>query len=370
MSDSHGTGTFPKISLDTLANLELAGMSARRGPSRDAEPSLRLDSMLLVDFTDALSVDALFQFKPRKPLAVSDPNKDLFINQGAGRAEGGKLKELYVRYGNFRLGKFVQDFGRAYALLPGPYAADFIEEAEQGYETSDMIGGEWLHVFENEEGGWRQISFSAFMVDRTFLHESFPFNEGLVRYKDGGVANTRLPENLMLTYDVFNKPIGNWAQLTTQASVVRYGRSYGAQRGEIWSTLGGDLAVPIRGSVASTLSGDYAQIRVYAEATRRQNFEGSAGRRRDFLSGSIEFLTGHWVYDFTTTQRWTSDRIRPLQKDELYTLTLTYNFPRQTAVALSVANEHAAERDGIYAGLRITHAFSACNRCLMGTRAF
>lgn len=60
------------------------------------------------------------------------------------------MKELY---GDYRIGKFVQDFGRAYALLPGAQAADFIEETEQGYEPSEMFGLEKLHVFEDESHG-------------------------------------------------------------------------------------------------------------------------------------------------------------------------------------------------------------------------
>ena len=271
--------SFPKISFDTLVNFEFAGFSAKDGPGEGPVPSLRFDSTFLLDINDKVSVDGLFQFKPRQPRAADDPNRDLFINQGAGRREGGKMKELYVRYGDYRIGKFVQDFGRAYSLLPGPYAADFIEEREQGYEPSDMLGVERIHVFKDENGGWRQLSVSAFMVDRTFLHESFPYNEGMVHYKDGGVGNTRWPENVMVTYDVLNKPIGNWGQLTYQASVIRYGRSYGAQRGEIWGTLGGDLAIPLHGSVANTLRGNYSQLRLYVEAARRDNFEGFAGRR-------------------------------------------------------------------------------------------
>ncbi|WP_404710146.1 hypothetical protein [Sphingomonas sp. MMS24-J13] len=368
--DAQPIGDFPKLSFDTLFNFELAGMSASAGPSRHFMPSLRFDSTLLVDLTDQLSLDGLFQFKPRQPLSASDPNQNLFINQGAGRREGGKMKELYLRYGNFRVGKFVQDFGRAYALLPGPYAADFIEEPEQGYEPSDMIGGEWLHVFESELGGWRQLTVSAFMVDRTFLHESFPYNEGMIHYKDGGVGNTRLPENIMVTFDNLNMPIGHWGQLTWQASVIRWGKTYGAERGERWATLGGDLAIPLRRSVASTLRQDYSQIRLYVEGAIRHNFNGFADRQRDYLSGSIEYLSGRWLFDATTTQRWTTDPIQPLQKDELYTGTIGFNLPSQTTISASVARELVDHRTGVYAGIRLTRTLTTCSRCLLKGRAY
>jgi len=357
-------GGWPKISFDSLANLEFAGMAARDGPSRGPGPSLRLDSTLLVEFDSALSLDGLFQFKPRQPLPKDDPNRDLFINQGAGRREGGKMKELYVRYGDYRFGKFVQDFGRAYALLPGPYAADFIEEPDEGYEPSEMIGVERLHVFDNENGGWRQLSLAVFMVDRTFLHQSFPFNEGMIHYEDGGVGNTRWPENVMLTFDTYNMPLGRGAHLSYQASVIRWGRTYGAERGEWWTTLGGDLTVPLRGSVDDTLRGRYSHLRLYLEAARRDNFQGLAGRARTYLSGSAEYMSGPWVFDLTTTQRWTTDRVLPLQKDEIYTATMGYTLPSQTVVWLSAAHEKVADRRGVYAGVRLSQTFTICSKCI------
>ena len=106
------------------------------GTDRGPDLNLRLDSTLLVDISDGLSVDGLFQVKSRSPFLASDPNRNLFINQGAGRKEGGKMKELYVRSGDWRVGKFVQDFGRAYALLASPFADDFVAEPEEGYEPS------------------------------------------------------------------------------------------------------------------------------------------------------------------------------------------------------------------------------------------
>ena len=371
-TDDHmgGIDSYPKLSFDTLFSVEAAGFLPRDGGARGPGPSLRFDSTALYEVNDKLSIDALFQFKPRQPLGFDDPNNQLFINQGAGRREGGKFKELYVRYGDYRIGKFVQDFGRAYALLPGPYAADFIEEADQGYELSDMIGVERIHVFGNEQQGWKQLSLSLFMFDRTSLHESFPYNEGSVQLRDGGVANTRYPENFMVTYDVLNRPVGHWGQLTYQASFARFGRSQGAERGELWGTAGADLAIPLNGSVESTLSGRYSQLRLYVEATRRENYEGFAGRTRDYLSLSAELLRGRWLYDLTTTQRWTTDRVMPLEKGELYTGTVGYNLPSQTTVSLSLAHERVADRQGVYAGLRLTQTVTSLSKALLKGRYF
>lgn len=363
-------GAWPKIGFDTTAAIELAGFDAASGPDRDADPSLRLDSAFLAEFSDSLSLAALFQVKPREPLPADDPNRDFFINQGAQRREGGKFKELYIRSGDWRVGKFVQAFGRAYALLPGAYAADLIEEPEEGYEPSDMIGVEKIHVFDDESKGWRQLTLSAFMVDRTFLHESFPYNEGRIDLRDGGVGNTRLPENLMATYDVLNRPVGTWAHMSYQASVIRWGRTYGAERGEVWGALGADLTVPLRGTVSDTLRGEYAQLLFYAEAARRENFEGVPGRARNWVSGSVEYLTGPWTFDFTTTQRWTVDRADPTRRDRLYTANVGYGLPTNTLLAISAAHETIGDRSGIYGGLRITQTLTTCDRCLVRGRHF
>jgi hypothetical protein len=363
--NTDGDGGWPKVGLDTVASLEYAGMQAPDGPHRGPDANFRLDSTFLAEFNDTLSVDGLFQIKSRSPLSSTDPNRNLFINQGAGRDEGGKMKELYVRYGDYRIGKFVQDFGRAYAFLASPFAADFVEEPEQGYEPADMIGVERIHVFGNESTGWRQLSVSAFMVDRTFLHQSLGYNEGMVKLQNGGVGNTNYPENLMVTYDVLNQPVGRWAQVTYQASVIRYGKSYGAQQGEWWSTLGGDLTIPLRASVADTLRYRYSQIRFYVEGARRDNFEGFAGRTRNYLSASAEYTDGPLVLDLTTSQRWTTDRIEPLQKDELYTASVGYTLPwSQTVAAVALGQEKVADRQGLYAGFRLTQTLTTCSRCL------
>jgi hypothetical protein len=356
-------GGWPKLGLETIANLEYAGFAAQGGPSRGPDLRLRFDSTFLAQFNDSLSLDGLFQFKPRQPLPASDPNHDLFINQGPARNEGGKMKELYVRSGDYRIGKFVQDFGRAYVLLPGPQAADFTEESEQGYEPTEMIGVEKIHVFDSEDEGWRQLSLSAFMVDRTFLHQSFPYNEGMIHYADGGIGNTRLPENFMATWDVLNQPVGGWAHLNYQASAIRWGKTFGAQQGEWWTTLGGDISVPLQGSVEDTLRGNYSQLHFYVEGARRDNFEGVSGRARDFLSASAEYMMGQWVADLTTTQRWTTNGNALLQKDELYTGSIGYTLPSRTVAALSIGHEIVGSHQGLYVGIRLTQTLTTCSMC-------
>ena len=370
MEPDVAVGGWPKIGLDTAFAVEYAGLNSRRGPDRDWGPSLRVDSTLLVDLDDSTQVSALFQVKPREPLAASDPNRDLFINQGAGREEGGKFKELYLRHGDWRFGKFVQGFGRAYANLPGPYAADMIEEPEEGYEPSDMIGIERLHVFDDESKGWRQVTATLFMVDRTFLHESFPYNEGLIHYRDGGVGNTRWPENLMIAYDVLNRPVGTWAHMNYQLSAIRWGKTYGNDRAEFWTTAGADLVIPLKGSIAETLRSEYSQLLIYGEAARRDNFEGVAGRARNWVSGSVEYMTGAWTFDLTATERWTTDRTDPTRRDHLYTGTLGYALPTNTVTQFSVASEEIGDRSGIYAGLRITQTLTTCDRCLAKGRHY
>jgi hypothetical protein len=365
-----GVGGWPKFGLATIAVVEFGALDARSGPDRGPSLGLRVDSTMLLEINDSLSIDGLFQWKPRKPPSPTDPNQFLYINQDAGRAEGGKMKELFVRYGNYRIGKFVQNFGRAYFFLPGPFARDFIEEAEQGYEPADMIGAEAIHLFKGDSGGWRQLSVAAFIVDRTFLHQSWPYNEGMVHYKDGGVGNTHWPENVMVTFDNLDMPVGNWGHLTWQVGAIRWGKTYGAERGEFWSTLGGDLAIPLQGSVEDTLRGRYRQLRLYVEAARRDSFQGIAGRSRNFLSASAEYLIGPWILDLTTSQRWTRDRLLPLQKDEFYSASVGYTLPSQTIVSASLTHEQVADRQGFYWGLTLTQTITTCSRCLTKGRAY
>jgi hypothetical protein len=233
-----------------------------------------------------------------------------------------------------------------------------------------MIGAEAIHIFNGESGGWRMLTVSAFFVDRTFLHESWPYNEGRIHYKDGGVGNTHWPENVMVTFDNLNMPLGHWGQLTWQAGIIRWGRTYGVQRGEFWTTLGGDLAIPLRGSVADTLSGRYSQLHLYVEGARRANFQGAAGRSRNFLSASAEYLNGPWIADLTTTQRWTRDRLLPLQKDEFYTATLAYTLPSVTLVSVSLTHEKVGARQGFYGGITLTQILTTCSKCLTKGRAY
>src|SRR5258705_1639245 len=166
-NSSEGVGFWPKFSFETIAALEYGGIWPKDGPGRGPDLKLWFDSTFIAQINENLSFDGLFQFKPRQPLSATDLNQQLFINQAPGLQEGGKMKELFVRYGNYRFGKFVPDFGRAYNLMPGFQAQDFVAEAEQGYEPAEMTGVEWIHIFPNENGGWRQLSVSAVMVDRT-----------------------------------------------------------------------------------------------------------------------------------------------------------------------------------------------------------
>ena len=134
--------------------------------------------------------------------------------------------------------------------------------------------------------------------------------------------------------------------------------------------MGADISIPLAGSIADTLHGSYSQLRFYLELARRDNFNGVAGRARTYLAASAEYLRGPWVFDLTTTQRWTTDRVDPLQKDELYTVSLGYTLPSATVAALSVAREQVGDRRGVYAGLRLTQSFTLCSRCLAKGRFY
>jgi hypothetical protein len=368
-ADTLATNLWPKISFDTVVAIDSARMNSSTGPDRDPGFVFWADSTLLVDIDDTLSINGLFQFKPRAPLPADNPNNVLFINRGLDREEGGKMKELYVRYGDWRVGKFVQNFARGYGLLPGPYTSDLTEEPE-AYEPSEMLGVEKVKVFDDESEGWRQLTVSAFMVDRTFLHQSFPYNEGMIHLRDGGVGNTRYPENVMVTFDAINQPLGYWGHMNWQASAIRWGKTQGAEKGEWWTTLGGDVVIPLDSSIRSTLRGEYSQLWLYLEAVRRDNFNGIDGDTREFLSGSAEYMLGRWTVSLATTQRWTTDRLLPKQRDDLYSFSIGYTLPSQTALSFGLTQEQIGAQRGLYAGLRVTQTFTTCSKCMTRSTAY
>lgn len=85
-----GDEGWPKISFDILGSVDYANMGSKTGPGRKTGFVVWADATLLLEFNDALSLDGLFQFKPRQPLDASNPNKDLFINRGLTAAKAAR----------------------------------------------------------------------------------------------------------------------------------------------------------------------------------------------------------------------------------------------------------------------------------------
>jgi hypothetical protein len=158
--------------------------------------------------------------------------------------------------------------------------------------------------------------------------------------------------------------------MSFQASAIRWGKTFGADKREFWATAGADITIPLSSSVADTLGGRYSQLHFYVEGAHRSHFLGVDNASRSYLSGSAELLKGRWQIDLTTTQRWTTDPVQQLRKDELYTGTVGYNFPSQSLVMLSIADEKVGDRYGVYAGIRLQQTFTTCSRCMRRGRAY
>jgi hypothetical protein len=363
--EPHDVGAWPKVGFETVASLEYFNFSPK-GLENDDGVGLRVNSSALVEFNPDWSLSATAQFKPLEEPDPADPIGDLLENQAGRRKPGLFMKEIYVRWVDFRFGKFTQDFGRASFLTPGPYSQDFAED----YELSEQVGVEWIHVFDNENQGWRQLSLSAFMVDRSFLSESLFYNVGRLHFKDGGVGNSRGPDNFMATYDVINQPVANGSSLSYQVSVARLGKRYGAEKNEWWSTAGFDFNIPLNGSVEDTLGGRFSELRLFVEGVHMEDFEGVNGRRREHLTGAAEYVYGPWTFDLTSTYRWTRDPVAGHDLDKLYTATFGYALPSDTLAQLSVAKEEVNGHKGIFAGVRFTQTFSICDRCLVRAPAY
>jgi hypothetical protein len=130
------------------------------------------------------------------------------------------------------------------------------------------------------------------------------------------------------------------------------------------------LNIPISGSVAYTPGGGYSGIQLYAEAARRDNFNGVAGRARNFVTGSVKYLRGPWTMGLTSTQRWTLGGPDGRRNDAFYSASVGYTFRTATRLELSLASERVGDRDGVYAGLRLSQTITTCDRCLLGGRYY
>jgi hypothetical protein len=81
-------GGWPKISFDTLASLEFAGMRAPSGPGRGPDVNLRSDSTLLVEFDDALSLDACSRSSRARPCRPRTPTGTCSSTRALGATRG------------------------------------------------------------------------------------------------------------------------------------------------------------------------------------------------------------------------------------------------------------------------------------------
>ncbi len=308
----------------------------------------------IVDFNPFLSFNSLITMEQ-----VRDPMPGTSTSIFSG--EGAYAEEAYMRWSDqvtgVKLGKFTQNFGRAWYMTPGIYGADFVSD----YQLSEKWGAELSYAFGLYKFGRHQVSISDFMADRTFLSESLFTNRGHLSLNDGGPTNTVAPNSYVATYDATNVVLP-WGTLSYQLSAATLGRGEGDTGTEQRLGAGFNLNLPIRNGVAETLRGGFTKINLMGEAVRRWNADGIAGRNIDYLTGSAELVYGPWFFDLSATDRNTA-LAGDTTKDRLWQAAIGYNFLADTSLSFGVARKDEGGAMSTIFGTQLTYTLTSCDRC-------
>jgi len=70
------------------------------------------------------------------------------------------------------------------------------------------------------------------------------------------------------------------------------------------------------------------------------------------------------------SQRWTPGGPDGRRNDAFYSAGVGYTFRTATLPELSLASERVGDRDGVYAGLRLSQTITTCDHCLLRGRYY
>lgn len=347
------TDFYPIISTETQLQFQYDHIRAS-----DGSPMKRLNfnaaRQTIVDFDPFLSFNSLITMRQvRDPM----PGTSTSVLQG----EGAYAEELYARWSDqvtsVKVGKFAQNFGRAWFMTPGIYGADFVSD----YQLSEKWGAEWSYAFALYKYGRHQVSISDFMADRTVLSESLFTNRGHLSLNDGGPTNSVGPNSYVASYDATDVVLP-WGALSYQLSAATLGRGLNDNGSEKRIGAGFNLNVPIRNGVAETLRGGFTKLNLMAEAVRRWNADGVAGQTIDYLTGSAELVYGSWFFDLSATNRNTA-LAGDVTKDRLLQAAIGYNFLADTALSFGIALKDEGGVKSTVFGTQLTYTLTSCDRC-------
>ncbi len=355
-----GDSAWPKVGTETQVDFEYDHLSPKHDRDGGAL-NIQAGQQTLIELDNRWSVSNLLTLQPMQSLQPGDHR--VLADHGLF------AEELFARWNNQRVnikvGKFAQNFARAWYLTPGLYGQDIVGD----YALGETLGAEAQVMLGDETFGLHQVSASAFMADRTILSESLFYNRGRLTRDAGGSANTSGLKSFVVSYDATNVPVGH-AALDYQISLASLGHGVDGDKDERRGSAGFNFNIPLNGSVEETLRGRFSELRLLAEAVRIDSADGISGQRRDYLIGAVEYQRGQWVFDLTASDRRSMDPFAPAVHDKLQSVAIGYSLPSDMVVAVGLAHEVIGGQDGILVGLQVSQTLTTCDRCLIRGRHY
>ena len=211
---------------------------------------------------------------------------------------------LFLQYSNQIVtvggGQYTPDFGVANALAPGIYGADFVGD----YSYDDQLG-----VFASLDLGFEQVgrhifSGNLFTVDRTFLSNSVINSRGRTTAADGGAGNNGSLDSFALAYNGIDVPIFDRPILQYSFGFISQGApdspDAARQQGYV---AGAAITIPLDDSALRTAQSKYKALQPLIEYAHFEDWDGTEGASSDFLTLGLEYFSGDWDLNVSTTFR-------------------------------------------------------------------
>ena len=353
---------WPKFGSEAEADFEYDHGIFQGGPDGGAL-NIQANQQFLVEFDNHWSISNLWTLAP---LSGLEPGRERVLGDHALFVE-----ELFARWTNqkvnIRMGKFDQNFARAWYLAPGLYAQDFVGD----YAIGETLGVDAQFDLGAPNWGLHQISVSLFQLDRSILSDSLINRRGPLHYADGGAGNTKGPESFVVTYDATNVPLGGIGAADWQLSVARLAHGIDGDKAELRYAGSADINLPLRGgTIEQTLRGRFDEFRLFGEVVHIDNAGGLSGNWASYETLSSELAHGPWVFDLSGTFRQTHEAGLGTTRDDLESGAIGFSLPSDTTVAVGAGRERVSGQTGVYVGISLSQVFTTCDRCLIRARHY
>jgi len=254
----------------------------------------------------------------------------------------------------FRVGKYQIPFGQAWAVAPGIYTADFVDD----YNFDGLMGGVFAYRIDAGELGIVQPTVGTHFVDTTFLSETYFQSGGRTKESDGGPANT---ESLESYSAVINwSAIPNLYNLEMQVGYIfnEKGKSPDDQKSEDAYTVSAQYFFSPGSSnlLGPQLDGHYFDIIPFVEYVKFDNKGGEEGKKQSYLTTSVTADYGQWNFGLTRTESEVSGTKDNGSDDYLNELSVQYTFTNLVSVQVGVGNQRTDGQKAKILGLTVDYA--------------